>query len=778
MKNLLRLFLASLVLSVAFTFTACDDDDGPTVNPDPEEPEAPGGEVEVSSNITEDVTWTSDNVYILTGRISVEAGATLTIEPGTIIKGQPGTGADAKALLIARGAQIIADGTPDAPIIFTSTADQITPEDVAAGNFASPNLPPDVNAQWGSVLILGNAPISASNDAGDVSEVQIEGIPTSDTNGLYGGNDPNDNSGVFRYVSIRHGGADIGAGNEINGLSLGGVGAGTTVENVEIVANADDGIEFFGGTVNVNNALIWNNGDDGIDTDQAWAGTLSNFVVVTPTGHCFELDGPEGSFQAGHTIENGTVIASNDSRVSEDLINFDDNSIVTLRNIFFTGIAEGQQVNDQAKANGGVVLENIQLDVPATLLPNYAVNGNTEGMVAGGSSQADLSVFGWTWASQSGNLVLPETEQPEAEVVVNSNITENTTWVNETVYILAGRIAVEPGTTLTIEPGTIIKGQPGTGADAKALLIARGAQIIAEGTPDAPIIFTSTSDQIMPSDVAAGNFGSPNLPPDVNAQWGSLIVLGSAPISASNDDGDVSEVQIEGIPTSDTNGLYGGNDPTDNSGILRYVSIRHGGADIGAGNEINGLSLGGVGNGTTVEHIEIVANADDGIEFFGGSVNVTNALVWNNGDDAIDTDQAWTGTLDNFIIVTPTGHCFELDGPEGSLEGGHTIQNGTVVASANGRVSEDLINFDDNSIVTLSNIFFTGIEDGQQINDPAKAGGGVVLEDIQLDVPATDLASFVVNGNTDGVTAGGSPQADASVMSWTWAAQAGGLDGL
>lgn len=363
-----------------------------------------------------------------------------------------------------------------------------------------------------------------------------------------------------------------------------------------------------------------------------------------------------------------------------------------------------------------------------------------------------------------------------SEVVLTSNITQNTTWTSDKVYVLGGRITVVDGVTLTIEAGTIVKGQAGTGANATALLIARGAKLIAEGTADAPIIFTSVADEITPEDVAAKNFGSPNLEPDINGLWGGLIVLGRARISASNDNGDVSEVQIEGIPTSDPNGLYGGDNDADNSGVLKYISIRHGGANIGAGNEINGLTLGGVGSGTIIENVEVVANQDDGIEWFGGTVNTKNVVVWNVGDDAIDTDQSWSGTLDNFIVVTPTGHCFELDGPEGSYAAGHTIQNGTVIASRDERASEDLINVDANSIVALKNLFFTGIIDGQKINRVTAAG--VSFESIELDVAAADLPNHVNGDVPAGVTAGGSSKADASVFGWTWAAQADALSGL
>jgi hypothetical protein len=389
-----------LAISLPFTFTSCEDDNDPD-----DDNVLNTGNVIVSENISGDVTWTKDEVYQLGGRITVLDGATLTIEAGTIIKGEAGAGPNATALLVARGGTLMAEGTASSPIIFTSFADEITPDDVAAGNFASPNLDPVINGLWGGVIVLGKAPISASNDNDeDVSEIAIEGIPSTDPNGIYGGDDPADNSGVIKYVSIRHGGTNIGAGNEINGLSLGGVGTGTVIENIEIVANQDDGVEWFGGTVDVKNVFVWNVGDDGIDTDQSWAGTLDNFIVVSPGGHNFELDGPEGSMEAGHIIQNGTVVANSDDLNSQDIINTDNNSIVTLRNIHFMNLADGQIIN-RVDATG-VVFEGITLDVPADELSNYVVDGEVPGGVtAGGNPQADASVFdGWTWASEAGIL--------------------------------------------------------------------------------------------------------------------------------------------------------------------------------------------------------------------------------------------------------------------------------------------------------------------------------------------------------------------------------------
>ena len=399
MKKINLLF--SIVLLSALLFTSCEKE---TVDPIVEEDPT----AKITANITENTTWKSGNVYILGGRITVMSGVTLTIEPGVIVKGEAGTGANATALLVARGAKIMAEGTAAKPIIFTSVADEIMPEDITAGNFGSPNLDPDINGLWGGLMVLGKAPISASNESGDVSEVQIEGIPTSDLNGLYGGNVPNDNSGVIKYVSIRHGGTNIGSGNEINGLTLGGVGSGTIIENIEVVANQDDGIEWFGGSVNVKNAVVWNAGDDAIDTDQSWSGTLDNFVVIAPGNHNFELDGPEGSMKAGHTIQNGTVVANDPSasRVSSDLINLDDNSMVSLKNIWFTQVGAGQKINRVTFNTGEVSFSGISLNVAADHLATH-VNGTVPGGVqaaANPTAKANVSVLNWTWASKAGKF--------------------------------------------------------------------------------------------------------------------------------------------------------------------------------------------------------------------------------------------------------------------------------------------------------------------------------------------------------------------------------------
>ncbi|MGQ1889563.1 hypothetical protein ACT29H_03895 [Thermophagus sp. OGC60D27] len=421
MKNRFKNMSLLLILGVVVSFSSCSEDNDSNVDDNNN-----SNDVEIiTKNITTNTTWTNDKIYQLGGRIAVTNGAKLTIEEGTIIKGEVGTGANASALLIAKGSQIEAVGTSDNPIIFTSVADEIDYESVANGDYTSPNLDPDANGLWGGVIILGNAPISVSGS----TTAQIEGIPSTDTNGQYGGDDPNDNSGKFKYVSIRHGGANIGEGNEINGLSLGGVGDATEIENIEIVANQDDGIEFFGGTVNIKNVVVWNVGDDGLDTDQGWNGTCDNFVVISPAGHVFELDGIEGDKSSQsvieafgfHTFKNGYVIAKTNDATSKDLVNLDPETSVQFENVFFNVVQNGQKINLQDKEddNDNVIAEYTMPDDflagVATQFTNVVLNvtdvtphidGTVEGISAGTAPAApgdiDLSVFdGWTWSENS-----------------------------------------------------------------------------------------------------------------------------------------------------------------------------------------------------------------------------------------------------------------------------------------------------------------------------------------------------------------------------------------
>jgi hypothetical protein len=404
-KNLMLILMAAVI-----GFTGCIEGNDRPGTDDGDN----GSNIVVSANITTNTTWETGKVYVLSGRITVTNGATLTIQPGVVVKGEVGTGANATALIIARGAKINAAGTATQPIIFTTVADEIRP-----GQIASPNMDPTLEGLWGGLIVLGRA---RGSFPGDVQEIQIEGIPASDTNGLYGGTNDADNSGVIKYISIRHGGANIGEGNEINGLTLGGVGSGTVIENVEVVANQDDGIEWFGGTVSVKNALIWNSGDDAVDTDQAWAGTLDNFIVIcgVNTDHALEIDGPEGSYNAAHTVKNGSI----KGHPSSEFADFRAGARGTFENLYFFNFPSPAANNNAGRgdfslsgdntianfSNGvlkftkleatlaeGVTLQQAFRNGTDVHAATVAIRANTVG--------ANKAAFeGWTWASAANAL--------------------------------------------------------------------------------------------------------------------------------------------------------------------------------------------------------------------------------------------------------------------------------------------------------------------------------------------------------------------------------------
>lgn len=242
-----------------------------------------------------------------------------------------------------------------------------------------------------------------------------------------------------------------------------------------------------------------------------------------------------------------------------------------------------------------------------------------------------------------------------ASVIVAAGATgigQNTiTWTKDKVWVLNGFVFVNEGQTLTIEAGTIIKGKAGQGENASALVVARGGKVIAEGTAAMPIIFTAEKDNLN------GNVGA-----DENGLWGGLIILGKAKLNSTP-----GTSAIEGIPTTETRGIYGGTDDADNSGVYRYLSLRHGGTLIGAGNEINGVTFGGVGSGTVVEHIEVFANQDDAFEWFGGTVNCKYLIATACGDDGFDYDEGYRGNVQFGLVYQRTD-----DGDRGGEHDGGT----------------------------------------------------------------------------------------------------------
>ncbi len=266
-------------------------------------------------------------------------------------------------------------------------------------------------------------------------------------------------------------------------------------------------------------------------------------------------------------------------------------------------------------------------------------------------------------ASQKQSITLGGTVHETVTIKDDGNGVGTQTWTANNTYLLDGFCFVNDGQTLTIEAGTVIKGKPGQGENASALIVARGGKIMAEGRKDAPIIFTCEADDLN------GSVGLAD-----RGLWGGLIVLGKAQLNSTP-----GESQIEGIPTNEPRGLYGGSDDADNSGVIQYVSIRHGGTDIGDGNEINGLTLGAVGSGTVIDYVEILANKDDGIEFFGGTPHLKHILSVYCADDSFDYDEGFRGSGQFWCAIQDPNEGDRL----GEHDGGTDPETGTPYAQPN-----------------------------------------------------------------------------------------------
>lgn len=223
---------------------------------------------------------------------------------------------------------------------------------------------------------------------------------------------------------------------------------------------------------------------------------------------------------------------------------------------------------------------------------------------------------------QGGDVPLP----PDTFEIVSGDITEDTTWTKDKTWKLDGNVWVNPGVTLTIEPGTFVQGLTST-TNPAVLIVTRGAKLMAEGTPEEPIVFTSAEEP---------GFRSPG-------DWGGVILLGAA----TNNNGE--EVAIEGLDTTDTRKNHGGTDDSHDCGTLAYARIEFAGIDLGNGDEVNGLTLGSCGEQTTLHHVMVSNALDDGFEWFGGKMKAHHLVVNNAGDDMFDIDMGARVELDTIF---------------------------------------------------------------------------------------------------------------------------------
>ncbi len=638
-------------------------------------------------------------------------GVTLEIEPGTDIRAF-----DTGSLLVTRGSMLMADGTPANPITFSSLDD----------NF-------DGLGEWGGVVIQGFAPQYGQGGTGpcfgtgDVCNVEGEGGTDI---AVYGGNDPSDNSGTLRYVRIAEGGLVAGPNNEINGLTLQGVGYGTMLEYIQVHNNLDDGIEWFGGTVNLKYAVLTNNDDDDIDYDEGYMGNIQyvliekNNVAETPRGSNDPRGVEANSSDAAYVPETEAVLANftiiggkvnNNAASSEG-----PQPGMRLRGAVKTAVYNSAVTNfnigcvriDNATVNSVVIpsvvaMVNVLGDCQDGFYQRRPadISDNVEELVLTFSdtmaiqeSQAQLTsapvisavnngsgfVFdqtnfvgavdpngeawwqGWTLPGTVTQLepVAPASfvscEADDTICTITGRIDEDYTLVAGVEWRLDGEIIVgagnvtvandadvqairDAGVTLTIRPGVQVRA-----FDNGSLIVTRGSKLNAVGSPAAPITFSSLNDDNLNGE----------------GEWGGVIIQGFAPQYGQGGTGPcfgtgtVCNVRGEGGTIV---GNYGGNDPADNSGALRYVRIAEGGRIAGPNNEINGLTLQGVGYGTMISYIQVHSNLDDGIEWFGGTVNVTHVVLTSNDDDDIDYDEGYKGNIQYAIVqknqnkLAPTG---------------------------------------------------------------------------------------------------------------------------
>ncbi|WP_242092564.1 multidrug transporter [Aestuariivivens sediminicola] len=339
----INLLLGFATVALLFNGCAADDTaaiyitDNSVINNTTNNSGGEGGETEVeipisAAEYSSDITLEANTTYTITGPVIMAEGANLIINEGVTIKAIA-TGADVY-IAISQGAQIIANGTASNPIVMTS-------------GDANPSA-----GQWGGLIILGKAPINSVTGSATATS-EIGSLP-------YGGTDASDSSGVIRYVRVEYSGGAADGSSENNGISFYGVGAGTTVDYIQAYEGADDGIEFFGGTVKVNHVAVINCQDDSIDWTEGFTGSITNAYVKHGADHDkgFECDGyntdignlSNPKFWSKPTVKDVTIVGLG-SETGNEAIRLRAGTQGIFDNILIEGFAEGFDLDGDAGAS-------------------------------------------------------------------------------------------------------------------------------------------------------------------------------------------------------------------------------------------------------------------------------------------------------------------------------------------------------------------------------------------------------------------------------------------
>jgi hypothetical protein len=597
--------------------------------------------------ITTNTLLTADKQWKVSGLVTVKSPATLTIEPGTVVFGDA-TGDD--FIVIAKGAKINANGTAASPIIFTSETALKDPSKAAPG-------------QWGGLTVLGAAPTNHADPHYEVDEINPDFLFG---NAVAGAGDPADNSGILRHVHILNSGVTMSTDQEINGLSLAGVGSGTVVENITVVNSSDDCIEIWGGTVDVTNATMINCQDDSFDLDYGYVGNATNIKVYqTTVGHAgFEISSGGTTPMTAPTITN--FVISKVSGSDEGGIYIKDDSTAPT---FVNG-----EVMTQGSTDAGIHTKvAFSAGQTAAIAFNDVLFNST--LQADGAGSVD--------ALSKVAYPVYKIDNPDT-TTLDQAITADLTLDNTKQYKVSGLVTVKNNAILTIPAGTVVYGDA-TGDD--FIVVAKGSKIIANGTDALPIYFTS---ELSLQDPVANA--------SIVGQWGGLTVLGDAPTNHTNPFYEVDETNPDFA--------FGGTTAADNSGSLKNVHILNSGVTMSTDQEINGLSLAGVGSGTVVDNIYVGNSSDDGIEIWGGTVDVSNATMVNCQDDSFDLDYGYVGNATNiYVHQTQTAHAgFEISSGGTTPMTSPTIRN-FVISKVSGSDEGGIYIKDD----TTAPIFVNGI---------------------------------------------------------------------
>ncbi|MFV8280328.1 hypothetical protein ACNKXS_02220 [Christiangramia marina] len=497
---------------------------------------------------------------------------------------------------------------------------------------------------------------------------------------LYGGSDAADDSGSINYLVLSDAGAQINAESQFNGLSLYAVGSGTSIMNVALINGADDGVEFFGGSANATNLYLENNEDDAVDWTEGWNGTIDNVYVLHTIGNfstAIEADGEDKQ----PTINNFTAVSTKGGTA----LQFKKNSGAIINGLSLNGYDNSVDIPDDTRTD----LSNIQL------------NGEDADIDNTYSLTPTVMESTFDWISNRGQVsVLP------------NNIDSDLTLDGDSEYVISDVVSVNAGATLTIPAGTKITARSDADTDATSIYIVvqQGAMIDIQGTESNPVMMSSTSGQ--------------------PGSWGGLVIAGNA----ATTEGLNATAEVGGI-------VYGGSNAEDNSGSISYLILKDAGAQINSESQYNGLSLYAVGSGTTIDNIAIINGADDGVEFFGGSVSVTNAYFENNEDDQIDWTEGWNGSVTNAYInlsIDNFSTVVEADG-ENNMP---TLNQITAVSTAGGTA----LQFKKLSGATITGLSLSGFETNIDIADDTRTDlSGIQIDGEDADVEAAYDADETVD---------------------------------